>query len=1508
MSIQKIKKALSWLAIFAIVLPINVLNAVKVEAATTIYVDDSNTSGIEDGSLGNPYNTIQEAIIASASGDTIDIASGTYNITETPGITVDKAVTLDGTGVSTIVTGQNKNASVSNGSDVLFNITVSGVTIKDMTIDLGDSDTDYDVGIFTPNTGGINNLTIGNSTILFASFGNSIGEQLIHLGGGSGTSISNNTFDTASGNSGLYVGDDASSSLTVSNNTIAPQITSIGGANDIDGGGTFFNQMAPVTNSIISGNSFTDTGIAIYLGSGSSNTDTITVSNNTFSSNNGHSAGYGALAITSESDSANTQNITVTGNTFTNSQTQPAVTIFDSTNPTVANVVGSTISLSGNNFSGNTIGGVSVGNGVSGTISATQNWWGSTSGPNHASNSTGTGNSASDNITYRPWCNSSACTSNDSTAPTATLTYSKDSGATYTTSSAVKDADTLKIKATFNESIENATGAMVAIDNSILPATAMAKTSGTVYTYDLDVPTGNVPTATVSLSNVYDTSGNALTASPTNNTFTVDNSNPGLATSIIEDIDSNSTDDDLTNSKQVRISWNASSESGSGISHYLLRVRQNSSTGTIVTGLDDINIGNVTAYTLTSGQAASITNDGLYVFGLRAVDNAGNMSASYSYSDGITIDTTSPSFTIQYYSDTALTNALTNNARLKAGTYYIKVTSSETLQSAPTVSISAEGTANDVSSAITTPVSGNDYKLTRTIASDGAAVGSVLEDISISGTDTAGNTVTNVNPTNEATKVAYTDTTSPGVTVNVKTTSDTTPSLSGTITGVDNTTTTVAVSVNGSNYSAANNGNGTWTLADNTITPGLGENTYSIIATATDTAGNLATDSTSSELIIDLSVPSVDVGIDKTTNAIFTQDATVNGAIAGVASYQWSKQAGPGTITFGSATSEDTTISANQDGTYTIRLTVVDNAGNSTYDEMTLIWDTTKPASTVTTSGIVGPNTWEESVVGTASDALSEVVSVNVKITNPAGDIYNGSTFITGGAGVIATGTTSWSIPVTSEQLTASGDGVYTITSTATDNAGNTETTGTGTFTWDSTNPIITLIGDNPITIEIGSSYTDAGATATDNIDGDLTVVTTNTVDSNVIGQYTVAYNVKDTATNVATEVTRTVNVIATDTTNNSFYPVSGIDQTINKDDIDKTGVIIEGIDTTDDVTFNIGDYGTTNPGSSALSGISAFGKYYEINVSDSDAITFPLTIKLYYTQADLDNAEITEDKLDSIYYYDSTTDTWERYSDTGVSTTDVVLGGTSYAGYVWVNADHLTPIVSAYDITAPIKPANFKATAGDGGVKLTWDKVSDAESYIIRYRLSTNDDTFPYTQISVDGAITSYTITGLENASEYEFGIVGIDRVGNVGKYAVVVATPQKAEETTTPSEPSDNESSGSSSTIGVQKVVFAETVQAEEPQTPAQTIKTTTDTKSASDDKGVIKGEETESESPRAAVTLAILLLALAAGVGGYYGYEWWLTKKEESVVSAVKPKKDIVRAASSKKINSRKRSGRW
>ncbi|MET1260145.1 immunoglobulin-like domain-containing protein [Flagellimonas sp. DF-77] len=82
----------------------------------------------------------------------------------------------------------------------------------------------------------------------------------------------------------------------------------------------------------------------------------------------------------------------------------------------------------------------------------------------------------------------------------------------------------------------------------------------------------------------------------------------------------------------------------------------------------------------------------------------------------------------------------------------------------------------------------------------------------------------------------------------------------------------------------------------------------------------------------------------------------------------------------------------------------------------------------------------------------------------------------------------------------------------------------------DTVAPVITLNGDATINLTVGDTFTDPGATATDDVDGDISaniVVGGDTVDTDTAGTYTITYDVSDAAGNAAAQVTRTVNVEA---------------------------------------------------------------------------------------------------------------------------------------------------------------------------------------------------------------------------------------------------------------------------------------------------------------------------------------------------------------------------------------------
>lgn len=183
--------------------------------------------------------------------------------------------------------------------------------------------------------------------------------------------------------------------------------------------------------------------------------------------------------------------------------------------------------------------------------------------------------------------------------------------------------------------------------------------------------------------------------------------------------------------------------------------------------------------------------------------------------------------------------------------------------------------------------------------------------------------------------------------------------------------------------------------------------------------------------------------------------------------------------------------------------------------------------------------------------------------------------------------------------------GSYTVTYSATDSHGaNASVTRTVNVTTppDTTSPVITLTGSNPVEITQGDTYNDAGATATDNVDGNLTanIITTNPVDTNTIGAYTVRYNVSDAAGNAATEVTRTVNVVAPVDTTVPVITLSGsnpVEVTQGDTYNDAGATASDNVD--GNLTANIV---TTNPVNTAI--VGAYTVRYNVSDAAGNAAT----------------------------------------------------------------------------------------------------------------------------------------------------------------------------------------------------------------------------------------------------------------------------------------------------------------
>ena len=211
------------------------------------------------------------------------------------------------------------------------------------------------------------------------------------------------------------------------------------------------------------------------------------------------------------------------------------------------------------------------------------------------------------------------------------------------------------------------------------------------------------------------------------------------------------------------------------------------------------------------------------------------------------------------------------------------------------------------------------------------------------------------------------------------------------------------------------------------------------------------------------------------------------------------------------------TVDASNPGTYTVTYTCTDLSGNMATDTRTVT--------------VVAAET--------PADTTDPVITIigDDRLTITVGSTYED-------AGATCTDDTDQAPTVTtSGTVDASNPGTYTVTYTCTDLSGN-MATDTRTVTVvaaetpaDTTDPVITIIGDDRLTITVGSTYEDAGATCTDETDGTLTPVVTGTVDTDRPGTYTITYTCTDLSGNMATD-TRTVTVVAAETPADTTDPV----------------------------------------------------------------------------------------------------------------------------------------------------------------------------------------------------------------------------------------------------------------------------------------------------------------------------------------------------------------------------------
>jgi len=198
------------------------------------------------------------------------------------------------------------------------------------------------------------------------------------------------------------------------------------------------------------------------------------------------------------------------------------------------------------------------------------------------------------------------------------------------------------------------------------------------------------------------------------------------------------------------------------------------------------------------------------------------------------------------------------------------------------------------------------------------------------------------------------------------------------------------------------------------------------------------------------------------------------------------------------------TVNTNAVGTYVVTYNVSDAAGN--------------PATqrTRTINVAAAPDTTPPVIT------LSGATSINLNV----GDSYSEPGF---SATDNVDGNITGNVVVAGDTVNTNAAGTYVVTYNVSDAAGNPATQRTRTINVNDGNPpVITRNGPATVNLNVGDTYNEQGATATDLEEGPVAVIIGgDTVNTGVAGTYIVTYNASDSAGNNATQVIRTVNVAA---------------------------------------------------------------------------------------------------------------------------------------------------------------------------------------------------------------------------------------------------------------------------------------------------------------------------------------------------------------------------------------------
>lgn len=434
---------------------------------------------------------------------------------------------------------------------------------------------------------------------------------------------------------------------------------------------------------------------------------------------------------------------------------------------------------------------------------------------------------------------------------------------------------------------------------------------------------------------------------------------------------------------------------------------------------------------------------GVVFDGPAAVDASGNYTVSVSLTDGT------------YSVSAQATDAATNSASVGPRTFTIDTVAPAITLTAPVDNVFTDSGIVQISGVTDTDATVNVVVTGAAgVAFNGAAAVDASGNYTVSTSNLADGTYTvtavatdAANNTASAGPRTFTvDSSAPTIAISSPANGSLSNQATQTVTGTTEPNLTVLVTFSSSagvvgTETVVADGNGNWSVTS----PSLPDGAITITAETSDLAGNEGSDSIG--ITIDTTAPAVAITTPADGAVSITAPATITGTAEQDATVTITLTDANGNVTtLGTHTAADGTWTQDiesilTDGTYTITATATDAAGNTASTTATFTIDSSAPAIAITTPV-------DGATLGTPTPMVTGT-------TDQDGDVV---ITVTDENGVVVfTGTATASNGTFSLGTSALADGIYTVTATTTDTAGN-ESSASNTFSIDLTAPVIVVV------------------------------------------------------------------------------------------------------------------------------------------------------------------------------------------------------------------------------------------------------------------------------------------------------------------------------------------------------------------------------------------------------------------------------------------------------------------